>query len=44
MTVSTIFYHRIHNWKYVLLVQTFNSSNSGGRALALKADTIEEIF
>jgi pyruvate decarboxylase len=36
------FYNRIHNWNYVLLVQAFNSSDSGGRALALKADTVEE--
>ncbi|OAQ59689.1 pyruvate decarboxylase (predicted) [Pochonia chlamydosporia 170] len=35
-------YNRIHNWNYVLLVQAFNSSDSGGRALALKADTTEE--
>jgi pyruvate decarboxylase len=35
-------YNRIHNWNYVLLAQAFNMSNSGGRALALKADTVEE--
>ncbi|KAM3440632.1 hypothetical protein MY4824_002080 [Beauveria thailandica] len=32
-------YNRIHNWDYARLVQAFNSPNSGGHALGLKAHT-----
>lgn len=35
-------YNRIYNWNYVLLMQAFNFSDTGGRALGLKADTVEE--
>lgn len=35
-------YNRIQNWDYALLVQAFNSTESGGRALGLQARTVGE--
>ena len=36
-------YNRLQNWDYARMIQSFNSSEGGGRALGLKAQTIEEL-
>lgn len=36
-------YNRIQNWKYASLVQAFNGTDGGGRALGFKVETVDEM-